>query len=185
MTDEELVRRMQRGDMQAFDELYERYKDDAYRVACLITGNRADGEDLTQEAFVTAARSIGSLRDGSKFRPWLLRTLTRAAWKYCRKAKRETPVAEFFETGEAESALSTVLRTDEQRQLYDALYALDEKRRTVIVLYYFDDLPVKEIARTLGVTEGTVKSRLFSARRHLRQALTEKEGKPKEAAEHG
>ena len=79
MTDEELVRKMQRGDMQAFDVLYERYKDDAYRVACLITGNRADGEDLTQEAFVTAARSIGSLRDGSKFRPWLLRTLTRAA----------------------------------------------------------------------------------------------------------
>ena len=63
MTDEELVRKMQRGDMQAFDVLYERYKDDAYRVACLIAGNRADGEDLTQEAFVTAARSIGSLRD--------------------------------------------------------------------------------------------------------------------------
>ena len=61
MTDEELVRKMQRGDMQAFDVLYERYKDDAHRVACLITGNRADGEDLTPEAFVTAARSIGSL----------------------------------------------------------------------------------------------------------------------------
>ena len=78
-----------------------------------------------------------------------------------------------------------MLRTDEQRQLYQALYTLDEKRRTVIVLYYFDDLPVKEIARTLGVTEGTVKSRLFSARRHLRQALTAKEGKPKEAATNG
>ena len=97
MTDEELVRRMQRGDMQAFDELYARYKNDAYRVACLITGNRADGEDLTQEAFVICARSIGSLKDGAKFRPWLLKTLSRAAWKYCRKTKRETPVAEFFE----------------------------------------------------------------------------------------
>ena len=53
------------------------------------------------------------------------------------------------------------------------------------ILYYFDDLPVKEIACTLGVTEGTVKSRLFSARRHLRQALTAKEGKPKEAATNG
>ena len=169
MTDEELVRRMQRGDMQAFDELYARYKNDAYRVACLITGNRADGEDLTQEAFVICARSIGSLKDGAKFRPWLLKTLSRAAWKYCRKTKRETPVAEFFETGEAESALSAVLRTDEQRRLYEALYALDEKRRVVTILYYFDDLPVKEIACTLGVTEGTVKSRLFSARRHLWQ----------------
>lgn len=73
MTDCELVRRMQQGDMQAFDTLYERYKDDAYRLACLITGSRTDGEDLAQEAFVACAQSIGSLRDGAKFRPWLLR----------------------------------------------------------------------------------------------------------------
>ena len=129
MNDKELVSRMQHGDMQAFDELYERYKDDAYRLACLITGSRTDGEDLAQEAFVTCAQSIKSLRDGSKFRPWLLKTLSRAAWKYCRKAKRETPVSEFFDAGESESALSAVLRTDEQRRLYAALDTLDEKRR--------------------------------------------------------
>ena len=68
MNDKELVSRIQHGDMQAFDELYERYKDDAYRLACLITGSRTDGEDLAQEAFVTCAQSIKSLRDGSKFR---------------------------------------------------------------------------------------------------------------------
>ena len=173
MNDKELVSRMQHGDMQAFDELYERYKDDAYRLACLITGSRTDGEDLAQEAFVTCAQSIKSLRDGSKFRPWLLKTLSRAAWKYCRKAKRETPVSEFFDAGESE-----------QRRLYAALDTLDEKRRVTVVLYYFDDRSVREIAQATGVTEGTVKSRLFSARRHLRQALTE-ERKPKEAANHG
>ena len=58
MNDKELVSRMQHGDMQAFDELYERYKDDAYRLACLITGSRTDGEDLAQEAFVTCAQSL-------------------------------------------------------------------------------------------------------------------------------
>lgn len=135
MTDCELVRRMQQGDMQAFDTLYERYKDDAYRLACLITGSRTDGEDLAQEAFVTCAQSIRSLRDGAKFRPWLLRTL-------------------------------------------------DEKRRVAVVLYYFDDRSVKEIAQATGVTEGTVKSRLFSARRHLRQALTAGETEPREAVSH-
>ena len=185
MNDNELVARMKHGDMQAFDVLYERYKDDVYRLACLITGSRTDGEDLAQEAFVTCVQSIGSLRDGSKFRPWLLKTLSRAAWKYCRKAKRETPVSAFFDTGEsAESALSAVLRADEQRRLYAALDTLDEKRRITVVLYYFDDRSVREIAQATGVTEGTVKSRLFSARRHLRQALTE-ERKPKEAANHG
>lgn len=184
MTDCELVRRMQQGDMQAFDTLYERYKDDAYRLACLITGNRTDGEDLAQEAFVACAQSIGSLKDGSKFRPWLLRTLSRAAWKYCRKARRETPVSEFFEGETGESALSAVLRTDEQRRLYAALDTLDEKRRVTVVLYYFDDRSVKEIAQATGVTEGTVKSRLFSAHRHLRQALTDRESRPKEVASH-
>ena len=87
-----------------------------------------------------------SLRDGSKFRPWLLKTLSRAAWKYCRKAKRETPVSEFFDAGESESALSAVLRTDEQRRLYAALDTLDEKRRVTVVLYYFDDRSVRELS---------------------------------------
>ena len=184
MTDCELVRRMQQGDMQAFDTLYERYTDDAYRLACLITGSRTDGEDLAQEAFVACAQSIGSLRDGAKFRPWLLRTLSRAAWKYCRKARRETPVSEFFDENTGESALSAVLRTEEQRRLYAALRTLDEKRRVAVVLYYFDDRSVKEIAQATGVTEGTVKSRLFSARRHLRQALTAGETEPREAVSH-
>ena len=73
---------------------------------------------------------------------------------------------------------------DEQRRLYAALDTLDEKRRVTVVLYYFDDRSVKEIAQATGVTEGTVKSRLFSARRHLRQALTDRESRPKEVASH-
>lgn len=185
MTDEELVRRWKQGDMQAFDELYTRYKDDAYRVACLVTGNCSDGEDLAQEAFVTCAQSIASLRDGSKFRPWLLKTLTRLAWKYCRKKKREMPEAELIRPGEQESALSAVLRTDEQKRLYSALYTLDEKRRTAVILYYYNELSIHEIAEATGVIEGTVKSRLFSARRHLRQALTDSKEETKEAVNHG
>ncbi len=183
-TDSELVERLKNGDMEALETLYERYKDEAYRTACLITGKRSDGEDLTQEAFVNCVQSINSLRDGSKFHAWLLKSLTRAAWKYSRKTRRETPVPEFFENAEAESALSAVLKTDEQRRLYQALDALDVKRKTVIVLYYFDELSVKETAKALGVTEGTVKSRLFSARRILRKALTEKVISPKEASLH-
>ena len=66
MNDKELVSRMQHGDMQAFDELYERYKDDAYRLACLITGSRTDGEDLAQERRGSiAARPNGKRRSQS------------------------------------------------------------------------------------------------------------------------
>ena len=70
MTDCELVRRMQQGDMQAFDTLYERYKDDAYRLACLITGSRTDGEDLAQRS------SAGCM-------PRSARSMRNAVWRSC------------------------------------------------------------------------------------------------------
>ena len=96
-----------------FDELYTRYRDEALRTASLITGSRADGEDVVQEAFVQCYQRIGQLRDRSKFKAWLFTLLTRTAWKYCRKRGREEPVSEFFDDAEkaGESALGAVLRT--------------------------------------------------------------------------
>ena len=126
MNDKELVSRMQHGDMQAFDELYERYKDDAYRLACLITGSRTDGEDLAQEAFVTCAQSIKSC--GTQQIPAV------AAQNAFPRGMEVLPQSQtgnaglrVFDAGESESALSAVLRTDEQRRLYAALDTLDEK----------------------------------------------------------
>ncbi len=83
---------MQHGDMRAFDELGERYKDDAYRLACLITGSRTDG-DRRRSALCHLCAVHQIAADGSKFRP--CQNAFRAAWKYCRKAKRETPVSSF------------------------------------------------------------------------------------------
>ena len=171
--DELLVKRLQRGDRAAFDELYLRYRDDALRTASLITGSRADGEDVVQEAFVQCYQRIGQLRDPARFKGWLWTLMTRAAWRACRRRGREEPVAEFFEDGgrAGESALGTVLRTEQSRELFRAVQALGKKQRVGIVLYYFDDLSVREIARVLECREGTVKSRLFAARRSLQKAL--------------
>lgn len=176
LSDAALVQRMQQGDMTAFDLLYARYQNEAYRVACLITGSREDGEDVTQDAFLRCAQSIRSLRDGSRFRPWLLTTLTRAAWRACRRRRRETPVEQIFDCPqtEGESALAAALRADEVARLYTALGALRPKLRAAVVLYYFEELSVAQTAQVLGVREGTVKSRLHAARAALRQALDEK-----------
>jgi len=172
MTDAELVSLWKEDDPRGFDELYERYKNEAFRVAVLITGNCSDAEDLTQEAFIACAGSIRSLKDNSKFRAWLLRSVTRASWKYCKKRNREQPTSEFFEAGTVLSPQHALFKNEVQRTLYHALYTLDDKKRNVIILYYFEELSVKEIAIVLGVMEGTVKSRLFSARNALRKELT-------------
>lgn len=171
ITDASLVTQLKQGDMTAFDTLYTRYCHDVYRTAYLITGSRADSEDLTQEAFIQCLHSLHSLRDGSRFRPWLLKLLTRNAWKTCKKHGREQPAETLPQTGQAESALTAVLRQEEYHKLYTTLYTLSEKQRTCVVLYYFNDLSVHEIAKITGTIDATVKSRLFAARRILRQQL--------------
>ena len=173
MTEEELVRRLQAGDAAAFETLYERYQNLIVRTAALITGSRQEGEDLAQECFIRCWQQIGTLRDPARLKSWMLTILTRSAWRSDRKRRREVPVECLWEDGTAESSLEILLQQEEQRRLYRAVRALPEKQRTIVVLYYFNDLPVREIARITGCLEGTVKSRLFGARRTLRKALGE------------
>ncbi len=173
MQDELLVRRLQQGDRAAFDELYTKYRDEALRTACLITGSRPDGEDVVQETFIQCYQMICQLRDPSRFKYWLFRSLTRTAWKYCQRHRKEEPVAQFFDDAltASESALSSVLRSEEHHQLYEAVQALEPKQRMVVILYYFNDMAVKDIAQTMNCREGTVKSRLFTARHNLQKTL--------------
>ena len=128
---------------------------------------------MVQEAFVQCYQRIGQLRDPARFKSWLWTLLTRAAWKYCRRRGREEPVAEFFDDSAkaGESALGAVLRTEQSRELFQAVQALEQKQRTVVVLYYYNDMAVRDIARVLECREGTVKSRLFAARRNLQKAM--------------
>lgn len=171
MDEEILVRRLQQGDREAFDALYMLHRDAVLRTACLITGNRTDGEDVTQEAFVQCYQRIGQLRDPKLFRAWLFRAMTRMAWKQCRVRRREQPVDVLFGQDTHESALCTVLRTEQSRRLYEAVLSLDDKHRTVVVLYYFSDMAVRDIARVLQCREGTVKSRLHTARQNLKNHM--------------
>lgn len=185
MTDEELVVGWQKGNMISFGMLYDRYKDELFRTACFIAGNRTDAEDLVQQAFVTTAERIGGIRDGAKIRSFLLRTLTHAAWKQSKKKRRETPVDTFFEDAATQgSALDEVLVDEAHRALYAAMQELDEKRRMVIVLYYFNELSVRQIATVTGTLEGTVKSRLHSARKQMKQYLQTKENAKGERINH-
>ena len=173
MTDEELVRRLQAGDAAAFETLYERYQSLVVRTAALITGSRQEGEDLAQECFIRCWKQIGTLRDPSRLKSWILTILTRAAWRSSKKIRRELPTETLWAGETAESTLETLLHREEQRRLYHAIRALPDKQRAMVVLYYFNDLPVREIARITGCLEGTVKSRLFGARRTLKKALGE------------
>jgi RNA polymerase sigma-70 factor (ECF subfamily) len=143
----------------------------AVRVAYSVVRNRQDAEDVAQEAFVRAYRRFEQLRDREKFRAWLVRMTWRLAidWKrsHRRRAAREDAVALMHpDRGDAEA---DAIESDRARRLWRAIDELPEKLRVVIVLAGIEGHGMKDVAALLDIPEGTVKSRLFDARRLLQE----------------
>ena len=174
--EETLVRRMQAGDESAFDELFALYQKQAVRTAALITGDAALAEDVAQETFVLCLLHINDLREPSRFRPWFFRTLTRSAWKALQNKLLAIDLENLPEMA-AETEPYPSEKTAAYEKLYRALDGLGRKQRTTVILYYFNDLSIKEIAEATGTLESTVKTRLFAARRRLKQVLEAEEQK--------
>lgn len=175
----ELVRRMKKGERAAFDELYEQYYDKLFRTACMITGNRADGEDVTQETFIKAYLNCSKLKKEEQFRYWLYKILNRTAWQIAKKHAKERPeehILELADTSMADSPAEKVLQDEQGRAMAAAIRQLEYRQRITVILYYYNGLSTKDIARVMECMEGTVKSRLFTARKNLRLQLEQEFG---------
>ena len=173
MTDNEAIMRCQDGDRDAFRHLVERYKDVLFGTAVLMTGNRAVAEEQVQEALLSAWRGIRGFRQGSPVKPWLLRILVNAVLSQQRRRMVET--VRLAGAGESDQGspdpAETLDALENRLALRRAIAELSPDHRQVVALRYFAGLTVPEAARTLGVREGTVKSRLHRALAILRQQL--------------
>jgi RNA polymerase sigma-70 factor (ECF subfamily) len=143
------------------------------RVAHSVLRNQSDAEDVAQEAFLRAYRRMRDLRDRTKFRAWLVRLTWRMAldWRRTerRRGAREEAVARISpQFGDAER---DAVENQRQARLWAAIERLPERLRLVLVLAAIDGHTVRDVAELVGVPDGTVKSRLFEARRRLQEAL--------------
>lgn len=174
-----LVIRSQQGDVEAFSALVELYSARAFRTAYLISGSKDTAEDVLQEAFIQCYRRIHRLRSPESFGAWFYQLLTRLSWRLAARERRAVPVEDIGAAGAVEPSNSTDdgaarLETEESKELIRAaLKKLSVPLRTTVVLRYYNDLPLKEIARVLRCPEGTVKSRLSKALRQLACELGE------------
>lgn len=173
-TEVEIIRNMRRGDEEAFTWLFQKYQGRAFRAAWLITGNIDDSEDIVQETFIKCYTERKKLKEEKAFESWMFQILTRTAWRHMKKSSREQPtdqILEKKEEGSQKSPLDEAVEQEQRKQLLLAVKDLDIKQRTVIVLYYFNQFSTKEISCIMGCMEGTVKSRLHTARRNLKEKL--------------
>lgn len=170
------------------EEFLKQHAQTAYNLALRLTGNAADAEDLAQDALIRALKALPSFRGESAGSTWLYR-ITVNTWKNRVRSEkrrafwRSVPLAGLFGAGEdgeepgrelkaEEPALDASLETEEtNRAVQKALMELDEESRAVLVLREIEGLPYDRIAETLGIPEGTVKSRLSRSREALKAKL--------------
>ena len=178
-----LIRDAQRGDLDAFNRLVLEYQDMLFNTALRILGDEDQAADATQEAFLSAFRSINSYRGGS-FKAWLLRTVTNACYDELRRKKRRPTVPLEPETDDgdeleaprwlADSSLSPeeeVELDDLEHALQHCLDDLPSDFRTVVVLVDVQGMEYTEVSEAVRVPLGTIKSRLARARLRLRECL--------------
>ena len=134
-----LVRQMQAGNTDAFDEIFAAYEQKAVRTAALICGEVPLAEDIAQEAFVTCLLQIEKLQNPYCFSSWFFKTLIRCAWKQTKKKQKLMPAEEIL--AEGAQGLPPVFDSypSEQQAMYEKLYAaidsLGQKQRTTLILY--------------------------------------------------
>ena len=163
-----LLRRAASGDERAFHELVDRHSAWLFRLAFLLVGNEADAEDVVQETLLGAFRHLRRFRGDASVKTWLTRILTRQAAMRHRSGSRSRTVALQEAAGDAGAQAERAgLRLD----VRDVLAALAPEHKEVVVLREFEGMSYAEIAEALDVPRGTVESRLFRARQHLKEML--------------
>jgi RNA polymerase sigma-70 factor (ECF subfamily) len=177
MNDEQpLIARAQRGDTDAYTALVQQYEMLAFRAAYLIVRDEADAADAAQEAFLRAYRALGSFTLGQPFRPWLLRIVTNQALNRLQAAARRARMNERYiehaklhdDSGLPERA---AIEREQHERLLQAVRRLSADEQALITLRYFLELPESEVAQTLRVPLGTIKSRLHRTLNKLRDII--------------
>ena len=176
-----LMAAAKRGDSAAFDRLVASLRGRAFHVAQGFVGSREDALDLAQETFVKVYRARDTYREEDPFLPWFHRILRNTCYSFLRKTRRVKRASIDAPLGEDGGGMELVddgpapgagIETDELRALFWAGFrTLGAVDREILALRHFQDLSYRDIARALGIPEGTVMSRLFHARRRLRERL--------------
>jgi RNA polymerase sigma-70 factor (ECF subfamily) len=173
--EQQLVERARNGDVHAYDALVASRLGPTYRLAKAILGHSADAEDVTQEAFVQAWRTLPQLRESDRFDAWFGRVVVNTARMHLRRRTRVMTVSvgdlELQDDpafGRVDVALDGVATSE---ALQKAIDRLTVDQRTILALHHLDERPLKEVAAIVGIPVGTAKWRLHEARTALKRAM--------------
>jgi RNA polymerase sigma-70 factor (ECF subfamily) len=183
--DDELIARSRAGDASAFDELIVKYSPRLYGLVYNMTSNHEDTNDLMQDIWAKAYRSIAGFRGKSSFYTWIHSIGVNMTINFLKKRNRRYHLSlddvdaniqndkEFIELTASSTPVRDADLGELQKRLNEAMQKLSNDHRAVVTMFDIQGMPHAEIAKILGTSEGTVRSRLFYAHRQLQNFLTE------------
>ena len=182
IADHDIIARILAGDTHRFSVIVDRYKDRAYALASRLLGNREEAEEILQDAFVKAYRSLADFRGESRFGTWFYRILYNACMTRVSRRQGSAASLDDPETIGGESAIASndpdaleSITEEERFEILDAeMQKLPEKFRAVLVLFYVQGQKYEEIAKVLDLPLSTVKTHLFRARALLRTRVLDR-----------
>jgi RNA polymerase sigma-70 factor (ECF subfamily) len=166
------------GDILAIEKMVHLYQKDIFRLAFSILDNYDEAEDITQETFLAALRSLDSFRGDSAFKTWLFSISLNVCHSRLRRNKTRNYVQQILQNlfqlrGGNEHPENEVIKNEADTEIWLAIRSLNNKHRIPLILRYYHDLSVIDIAAILGIPPGTVHSRLNHARNKLRALIKE------------
>ena len=183
--DDVLISRTREGDVSAFDDLVVKYTPRMYGLVYNMTSNHEDTNDLLQEIFAKAFRSIHGFRGNSSFSTWLHTIAVNRTINFVKKRGRRQAMSlddvdaniendpDFIEATASNDPVRETNLNELQKRLNEAMQKLSPNHRAVVTMFDIQGMPHAEIAKVLGTSEGTVRSRLFYAHRELQNYLEE------------
>jgi len=162
------------GQSTAWDSLFHRYQLPLYTYVQNLTHHEQTSLDIVQETFIKAVRHIGTLRDDARFGSWMFRIAHQQCQQHWRKSRSVESIDSDLENHSVDpgnNPLDELLSAEQEERFLAAIDALPDEHRSVVLLHCLEGFQLGEIAEITGVAVGTVKSRLFNARRKLRAQL--------------
>ena len=175
--DNEVLSRVLRGDQQAYAEIVKRYQSFVFTIALRYTPNREDAEEIAQDSFVKAYRSLSDFRGDAKFSTWLYTIVTTTCLTFLRKKRLETHSLDNEKVFEAADSLDSGFRANQVEQkskvtmVNKAIMLLSPDDAQIITLFYKGEQSLEEIGQIMGLEPNTVKVRLHRARQRLREKM--------------
>lgn len=184
MNENDIIREIKGGNTEIFSKLVDIYKNRIFALSYKFTNDYNETQDLSQEILIKIFKNISKFRFEASPSTWIYKIATNICIDYNRKKKRQSlklnQGLDFEDSVERKfnstdnSPEDIVISDEKQREVHKVIYNLPDIYKTVIIMYHFNELSYKEISKTLDISEKTVETRLYRARRMLKDKLLEK-----------